>query len=137
MTWANFNLFSIWVIYVMTQSDSLPATGWTQFPLFMRNKGSKKETRSLQAIINQTFFWNCNIRSSRGHGKENNRSCQPEVFCKKGLLENFAKFTGKHLCQNLFFNKVAGLRCATLLKEKLWNRCFPGNFAKFLRTPFL
>ena len=26
-----------------------------------------------------------------------------EVFCKKGVLKNFAKFTGKHLCQSLFF----------------------------------
>ena len=26
---------------------------------------------------------------------------------------------------------------ATLLKETLWRRCFPVNFAKFLRTPFL
>ena len=33
----------------------------------------------------------------------------PEVFCKKDVLRNFAKFTGKHLCQSLFFNKVAGL----------------------------
>ena len=29
---------------------------------------------------------------------------------KKGVLRNFTKFTGKHLCQSLFFNKVAGLR---------------------------
>ena len=29
---------------------------------------------------------------------------------KKGVLKNFAKFTGKHLRQSLFFNKVAGLR---------------------------
>ena len=36
------------------------------------------------------------------------RSSRPEVFCKKGVLKNFAKFTGKHLCQRLFFNKVAG-----------------------------
>ena len=35
-------------------------------------------------------------------------SSRPEVFCKKGVLRNFAKFTGKHLCQGLFFNKVAG-----------------------------
>ena len=34
---------------------------------------------------------------------------QPEVFCKKGVLRNFAKFTGKHLRQSLFFNKVADL----------------------------
>ena len=36
------------------------------------------------------------------------RSRRPEVFCKKGVLRNFPKFTGKHLCQSLFFNKVAG-----------------------------
>ena len=38
------------------------------------------------------------------------RRSRPEVFCKKGVLRNFTKFTGKHLCQSLFFNKVAGLR---------------------------
>ena len=26
---------------------------------------------------------------------------------------------------------------ATLLKKRLWQRCFPVNFGKFLRTPFL
>ena len=36
------------------------------------------------------------------------RSSRPEVFCKKGVLRNFSKFTGKHLCLSLFFNKVAG-----------------------------
>ena len=36
------------------------------------------------------------------------RSSRLEVFCKKSVLRNFAKFTGKHLCQSLFFNKVAG-----------------------------
>ena len=30
-----------------------------------------------------------------------------EKFIKKSVLRNFAEFTGKHLCQNLFFNKVA------------------------------
>ena len=29
------------------------------------------------------------------------------MFCEKGVLRNFAKFTGKHLCQSLFFNNVA------------------------------
>ena len=27
----------------------------------------------------------------------------PEVFYKKGVLRNFAKFTGKHLYASLFF----------------------------------
>ena len=65
------------------------------------------------------------------------RSSCPEVFCKKSVLRNFAKFIGKHLCQSLFFNKVAGFRAATLLKKSFWHRCVPVNFAKFLSVPFL
>ena len=53
------------------------------------------------------------------------KSSRPGVFGKKGVLRNFTKFTGKHLCQILYFNKVAGLRR------------IPVNFAKFLKTPFL
>ena len=49
---------------------------------------------------------------------------RPKVFCKTGVLRNFAKFTRKHLYQSLFFNKVAALRPATLLKKRLWHRCF-------------
>ena len=65
------------------------------------------------------------------------RSSRPEVFCKKGVARNFAKFTGKRLCQRFFYNKVAGLRPATLLKKNFWHRCFPVNFAKFFRTIIL
>ena len=36
---------------------------------------------------------------------------------KKGVLTNVTKFTEKHLCQSLLFNKVAGLRPATSLKK--------------------
>ena len=32
----------------------------------------------------------------------------PEVSLKKGAINKFGKFTGKHLCRSLF-NKVAGL----------------------------
>ena len=57
-------------------------------------------------------------------------------FMKKGVFRNLPKFTGKHLCQSLFFNKVAGLRPAIIFKKRLWHRCFPVNFVNFLRTPF-
>ena len=57
------------------------------------------------------------------------KKCSHWCPVKKGVLGNFAKFTGKHLWQSLFFNKVAGIRP--------WHRCFPVNFVKFLRTPFL
>ena len=73
----------------------------------------------------------------RGKLFSKTRSSPPEVFCKKDVLRNFAKSTVKHLCQSLFFNKVAGLRLATLLKKRLWYRFFLVNCVKFLRTPFL
>ena len=49
----------------------------------------------------------------------------PEVFCKKDILRNFAKLTGKYLRQSLFFNKDAGLPAKFR------------SFATFLRTPLL
>ena len=54
---------------------------------------------------------------------------------QKSVLKDFRKFTGKCLCQSLFFDITEGLRHATLLKKRLWNRCFPVNFEKFLRAP--
>ena len=65
------------------------------------------------------------------------RNSQPKVLCKKGVFRNFAKFTGKHLYQNLYFNRVAGIRPGILFKKRLWYRSFRVNFVKFLGIPFL
>ena len=46
------------------------------------------------------------------------------MFFKIVVLKNFANFTGKHLSRNCNF-----------IKERLQHRCFPVNFAKFLRAP--
>ena len=54
----------------------------------------------------------------------NYRRSHQRCSMKKSFLRNFTKFTGKHLCQSLFFNKIAALRPATLLKKRLWHRCF-------------
>ena len=61
---------------------------------------------------------------------QRDRSSYGSCSVKIGVLKDFAKFTAKHLCQSLLFNKVAGLR--------LW--CLPVNLAKpfgysFYRTP--
>ena len=64
------------------------------------------------------------------------RSSHQRCSVRKGILRNFAKLTGKHKYQGLFFNKIAGLRPGTLLKKRLRHRCTPVNFAKFLGTPF-
>ena len=63
------------------------------------------------------------------------RSSRPEVFSKKGVLRYFTKFTGKHLCQSVFFNKVAGLRPATLLKKTL-AQVFSCEFSEISKNNF-
>ena len=50
------------------------------------------------------------------------------VLWKKLLLE---------ISQNSQENTCARACPAILLKKRLWGRCFPVNFVKFLRTPFL
>ena len=54
------------------------------------------------------------------------RSSHQRCSIQKGVLKDFAKFTGKHLRQSLFFNKVAGLR----------HRGFRVNFVKFFKDNF-
>ena len=49
----------------------------------------------------------------------NYRSSHKSCSVKKDVLKNFASFRGKHLCQNLFFNKVAGLTENNFFKEYL------------------
>ena len=45
-------------------------------------------------------------------GKLSFRSNRPEMLYKKGVFKNFTR------------------------KKRLWHRCFPVNFLKFLGTPF-
>ena len=54
------------------------------------------------------------------------KNSHPEVFCKKGVLKNFVKFTGNPCHWP-----------GTLLKESLRHRYFLVKFAKFLRTAFI
>ena len=52
----------------------------------------------------------CSLIFQMTSWKEKLRSSHLRCSVRKGVLRNFAKFTSKHLCQSLFFNKVAGLR---------------------------
>ena len=75
---------------------------------------------------------NCTGKFCYGH-----ENFQNTEAATKGFLKNLTKFMGKHLCQSLFFNKVAGLRPANLLERRVRHKCFSVNFVKFLRTTFL
>ena len=52
------------------------------------------------------------------------------MFCEKGVLRNFTNFTGKNLCQRLFFNKVVGLREAPA-------QVFPYDFCEISKELFM
>ena len=95
-----------------------------------------KKFKILKCLSYYGSFRKYLLRKSNSKRKKNRKSHR-RCSVKKVVLRNFAKITEKHLCQSLFFNKVEGLRSATLLKKRLWHRCFPVNFEKFLRTPFL
>ena len=78
----------------------------------------KQEARSLAPIFENWLYGEVWFRSSWWR-----------CSIKKDVLKNFAKFIGKQLCQSLFLNKVVGFR--------LWHRCIPVNFVRFLRTALL
>ena len=62
------------------------------------NRNLSVTIRQLQLVGNSRKLSRC--------GKE--KGCRSEVFYNKGVLRNFTKFAGKHLCQSFFFNKIAG-----------------------------
>ena len=60
-----------------------------------------------------------------------------EGFFEKDVMRNFAKFTRKRFCRNLFFDKVKLCRYPASLKTSLLRRCFLVSFVKFETIPFL
>ena len=75
-------------------------------------------------IVQNIFFADTNLEEKIF------RSSRLEVFCKKGVLRYFTKFTRKHLCQRLFFNKVASLlRTLSLTEHVRW------QFLKYCQLP--
>ena len=54
----------------------------------------------------------------------------------KGVCNNFANFTGKHLYWSLFLKKLQAWRSETLLKQKLHHSCFRVNIKKKFKNTF-
>ena len=66
-----------------------------------------------------------------GEKHASRRSSCPEVLCKKCFLE-ISQNSQENTCARVFFYKAADLTPTTLLKKRLWHRCSPVNFAKFV-----
>ena len=67
------------------------------------------------------------------------RSSSPTMFCKKEVLRNFTKFTGKYQCQGLFLNNVTGLRpeACNYIKKETRAKVFSCEFCKISMNTFL
>ena len=65
------------------------------------------------------------------------RSSRRRCSVRKGVLRNFAKFRGKHLCQSLFFNnKVAGTQAGNFIKKETLEQVFSHEFCKISMNTF-
>ena len=78
------------------------------------------------------FFVDCFVTSALS------RSSHLEVFVKKVFLE-ISENSQENTCVRVSFlvKLQTFMRPATLLKKRFWHRCFPVNFAKFIKTRFL
>ena len=117
-----FEIFDARQIYTREKSKYLNSI--RVFPFFVsflcwneiNNKSSIKEgTRKME---------NCKANHIL------DRSSRPEVFCRKDALENFAKFTGKRLCQSLWF--LAGF-----IKRDTPTKLFSCEFCEISKNIFL
>ena len=59
------------------------------------------------------------------------KSSHQRCSIQKAFLENFAIFTGIHLCRTVIWTHFF------FIKNRVQPGCFPVNIAKFLRTPIL
>ena len=57
------------------------------------------------------------------------------VLLKKVVLKTSQNLQEGTFARSFFIDKVAG-KPATLLKKRLWHRCFPVNFEKSLKKTF-
>ena len=57
---------------------------------------------------------------------------------EKRVLRNFIKFTGKHLCQSLFFNKIARFwpEACNFIKKETLTQVFSSEFYEISKNTF-
>ena len=101
-----------------------------------KNFDDKKITKKItNVLLLSSFLFLTSYKLFKCYLRDEKKQ-PPEEFYKKGVLKNFAIFTGKHLCWGLFLIKLQTWP-AFLLKRRLQRRCFHVSIAKFLRTPVL
>ena len=101
--WENYRL----LLQTLTQINSIVAVSREfsrSFETIIKNVSSFKNVSD--GIISGKITGGCSVLLSF-------QKQPPNAFYEKGVLRNqkvSAQFTGKHLCQSIFFNKAAGRR---------------------------
>ena len=78
------------------------------------------------------FFKNCSDFALIGVDLFKHWKQPPEVLLKKGFLE----ISQENTCARVSFSIKLQAESSTLLKKRIWDRCFPVNFVKYLGTLF-
>ena len=89
-------------------------------------------------LVNYVYFSNIRcllvtdsyLKNTETLWSPNTRSSRPEVFCEKDVFKKFAKFTGKYLCQNLFFITLQ----ASVLKKETLAQVFSCEFCEIFKN---
>ena len=91
-------------------------SSWIRFGYYL---GLKFIGLKLYTLIILEFFSEAPLDESSYYvvASQHAKAVIQRCSVKTGVYENFTKFTGKHLCQSLFFNKVAGLRLGKLRRS--------------------
>ena len=97
-------------------------------PRCLLNKKLSLHKMLLHLKCKGVLLWFYKMLQNRLIFRNSHRSCSIE----KGVLKNLVNFTGKHLRVSFFKLQAP----TTLLKKRIWHRCFPVNFVKFSRTTF-
>ena len=88
------------------------------------------------AIFNSVKYKNFSVRNSSSKKKGisgTDRTSRLELFCKKGALENFAIFTGKHSCQS----PLPEPQSCHLIEIETMAQVFSYEFFKIFKNIFL
>ena len=110
-----------------------PLTNWIVKPKAWRLEGCRNETLVWNGFKIILWF----VQSTH---------CRCSI--KKGILQNTLRkrknkeiilqnSEGNTCVRASFLEKASDLGPVTLLKKILWHKCFPVNFLKFLRAPYL
>ena len=115
---------------------------WIQENLYSmstsRNKTQKRIEDPVKQSMIKTILWKFNFFCWKATNIDVSkvttyRSSHLGCSLRKEVLGDFAKFTGKPLCQSFFFNKVAGL---SLFKKETLPEVFSCKFCEISKNTF-